>query len=75
MPLVSSIPAEHSHGKLTIHPEQNKHANSSLFISGQKEIEGFIQKDIFQVVTPDKFVTPDEILSNIKGFNSCFLII
>ena len=68
-----------------MHPEQvkivsdkldtftNKHADAQLSASGQKEIQGLLEKDIFKVITPNKVVTPEEVPSNIQVFNSCFV--
>ncbi len=59
-----------------MHPEQvkilsdeigtftNNHANARLSASGQKEIQGLLEKDDFKVLTPDKVVTPKEVPSS-----------
>ena len=67
MPLAPSLPAEHSHGKLEMHPEQNKNADSQLSISGQKEIQRLPEKDVFKVVMPEK------IPSSLQVFDFCFI--
>ena len=54
VPLVTSPGAEHSHGKPKMHLEQNKNADSQLFASRQKEIQGLPEKDVFKIVTPKK---------------------
>ncbi len=65
-----------------MHPEQvkimsdkldtftNKHANAQLFISGQKEIQKLVEKDVFKIVTPDKVVIPKEVPRSTQVFNS-----
>ncbi len=68
-----------------MHPEQvkflsnkistftNKHANTRLSLSGQKEIQELLEKDDFKVLTPDKVVTPEEVPSSTQAFNPCFV--
>ena len=80
--LAPSPPAEHGHGQPEIHPEQvkivsdkldtftNKHADAQLSASGQKKIQKLLEKGVFKVVTPDKVVIPEEVLSNTQVFNS-----
>lgn len=56
-----------------MHPEQNKNADSQLTASGQKEIQGLPEKDVFKVITPDKVVTPEEVSSSSQIFDSRFV--
>ncbi len=80
--LVPSPPSEHGHRQPEIHPEQvkivlgkldtftNQHADAQLSVSGQKEIQKLLEKDVFKVVTPDKVVMPEEVPSSTQVFNS-----
>ena len=61
VPLAPSPLAKHSHGKSEIHPEQNKNADSQLSASGQKEIQGLPEKDVFKVVTPEKVPSSSQV--------------
>ena len=49
----------------------NKHADSQLSASGQKQ--GLFEKDVFKVVIPDKVVTPEEVPNSTQVFNSRFI--
>ncbi len=83
--LVPSPPAEHGHRQPEMYPEQvkilsdeidtftNKHADVRLSASGQKEIQGLLEKDVFKVVTLDKDVTPEEVPSSTQVFDSRFV--
>lgn len=73
MPLALSSPIEHSHQKFERHPEQKNPTNSSLFIFRQQEIKVLFQKNVFKIVTPNKFVMPEDIPRSIQGFNFYFV--
>lgn len=49
-----------------------KHVDVSLFVSGQKKIQGLLKEEVFKVVSPNKAITPEEIQNSTKGFNSRF---
>ena len=81
-----SPPAEHGHKQPEMHPKQvkivsdkletftaNKYADAQLSASGQKEIQGLLEKDDFKVVTSDKLVMPKKVQSSTQVFNSHFV--
>lgn len=43
----------------------NKNADIQLSASMQKEIKKLVEKDIFKVVTSNKIIIPEEVLSSI----------
>ena len=49
----------------------NKHADSQLSASGQKQ--GLFEKDVFKVVILDKVVMLEEVPNSTQVFNSCFI--
>ncbi len=48
----------------------NKYANAQLSASGQKENQKLLEKDVFKVVTLDKIIMLEEVLSSTQVFNS-----
>lgn len=65
-----------------MHPEQvkiksntfdifiNKYADVQLSVSRPKKLQKLLKKDVFKVITLDKIVIPEEILSTIQVLNS-----
>lgn len=51
----------------------NKYADTQLSTFRQNEIEKLLEKNDFKVVTPDKLVMLEKVLSNIQVFNSYFV--
>ncbi len=48
----------------------NKYADAQLSASGQKEIQKLVTKDVFKVITLDKVIILEEVLSSTQVFNS-----
>lgn len=83
--LVLSSLAEYSYEQPEIHLERvkiisnklviltSKYPNTQISISRQKEIQKLFEKDVFQVVIPNKVVIPKRISSSTQVFNSCFV--
>ncbi len=51
----------------------SKYIDTQLSVSGQKEIQRLLEKDIFKVVTLNKVVMSEEIPSSLQVFDSCFV--
>ncbi len=51
----------------------NKYLNAQSSTSEQKEIQKLLEKDIFKVVTLDKIVIPEQVISSTQVFNTSFV--
>lgn len=63
--LVLLLPVEPGQRYPKMHPEYNKHTDVQMSASGQKEVEGFLEKDLIKVDSPGIVIKLEDITSSI----------